>query len=51
MHEVIVRTGSSMAGQLATRAAALGSGASDGAALKAVIDPLAAEPSRGFDRS
>ena len=49
--KVIVRTGSSAAGQLAAYAAALDGGASDGAALKAVIDWLVAETSRGFDRT
>lgn len=49
--EVVVRTGSIASGQIAARAAALGSGASNGAALKSVTDRLAAEPSRRFDRS
>jgi glutamate---cysteine ligase / carboxylate-amine ligase len=49
--KVIVRTGSSAAGQLAAYAAALESGASDDAALKAVIDWLAAETSHGVDRT
>lgn len=48
--KVIVRTGSSAAGQLAAHAAARDSGASDAVALKAVIDWLAATTSSGVGR-